>query len=139
MIRTRRGRFSDHATVADLLIRHTPLRFRVVSDSMAPTLRPGQLVRLEAVSIDQLAAGDLVVVHAAGALVCHRLMRSYTDEHGARWLVTKSDRSDSEDCPASASCLVGRVAAVCEPPRWDYYLWRFRASMLRWMASHRRT
>ena len=129
-VATRRGRLSDHLAVADLLLRHGHFHFRVCSDSMMPALRPGDLLHLEPARYEQLAAGDLVAARVGATLICHRLIRSYTDEQGVRWLVTKGDRSPDEDDPIRAELGIGRVARVIRPPLWSLMRWRMKTRLL---------
>ena len=123
--------------MADLLLRQRRYRFRVCSDSMMPALRPGELLQLEPTSYEQLAAGDLVAARVGEILVCHRLVRSYTDEQGVRWLVTKGDRSAYEDDPIRTEQGIGRVARVIRPPLWNLMLWRARMRAARVLEGWR--
>ncbi len=136
-VATRRGRLSEHLAVADLLLQQKRYRFRVCSDSMLPALRPGAILRLEPAKYEQLAAGDLVAARVGETLVCHRLVRSYTDEQGVRWLVTKGDRSADEDDPIRAELGVGRVVRVSQPPLWNLMLWRMKTRAARVLAGWR--
>ena len=136
-VTTRRGRLSEYLGVADLLLRQGRYRFRVGSDSMLPALRPGALLHLEPASYDQLAEGDLVAARVGETLVCHRLIRSYTDRQGVRWLVTKGDRSPEEDAPVRAEHGIGRVVSVSHPPLWNLMLWRIKTRAARVLARWR--
>ena len=130
-VATRRGRLSEHLAVADLLLRHGHFHFRVCSDSMMPALRPGELLHLAPARYEQLAAGDLVAARVGATLICHRLIRSYTDEQGVRWLVTKGDRSPVEDDSIRAELVIGRVTRVTRPPLLNLMLWRMKTRAAR--------
>ncbi len=133
----RRRRFSDYLAVADLLLQQGKYRFRVYSDSMVPALRPGAILRLEPVRAEQLAFGDLVATRLGDTLVCHRLMRLYSDPNGVQWVVTKGDRSSDEDFPVRAEMVIGRVASVVHPPLWSLLLWRAKTRGARLLRSRR--
>lgn len=87
--------------------------FTVLSGSMAPTLRTGDLV-LADTSVDEtdIVPGDVIVFRAANdppRLVTHRVTRVLTVGSG-RGFVTKGDANPGPDAtPVMASAVVGQV------------------------------
>lgn len=84
--------------------------FGIISDSMRPTLRPGDGVLVAPCAPRDLRAGDLVVVRRPGGPVCHRFLR----RRGGR-LVTQGDNAWRTDRPAPEEALVGRVVSILSP------------------------
>ena len=97
------------------------LSLHVSGHSMAPLLRPGDVVMAQPVSPESLCRGDLVVVHRPAELITHRLVA--VDEQG--WH-TKGDNCHQTDAPVRAPAILGRVVAVergcarldLTSPRW---------------------
>jgi signal peptidase I len=125
-ITTRRRRFSDYTGVADLLIAQGRCRFRVSSDSMAPTLRPGDLIDLHAVAADEIVPGDLVVIKIGSTLLCHRAVDRYTASDGQQWIVTRGDVGVGHDPPVAADDVIGRVHCVRRPSFLGVLQWQAR-------------
>ncbi|HVO33101.1 MAG TPA: S24 family peptidase, partial [Elusimicrobiota bacterium] len=114
----RRATLGEYWPVAELLIQQGFLRYRVVSDSMAPAICTGDYVELESVAAESLVPGDTVVVAAQGAVLCHRLEKAYRQD-GSLWLVTRGDAEANSDEPVEARRLIGRVKAVTRGRAWD--------------------
>lgn len=80
----------------------------ITSDSMAPLLRRGDQVQIEAAAWQTLQAGDLVLVQAPVDLLTHRywgsVPQAYTD-----CLLLRGDRPLEFDGLLPASSLIGRV------------------------------
>lgn len=84
--------------------------FGIVSDSMRPTLRPGDGILVAPCAPRDLRAGDLVVVRRPGGPVCHRFLR----RNGNR-LVTQGDNAWRTDRPVPENALVGKVVSILSP------------------------
>lgn len=88
---------------------HGEVWLRFQGDSMAPTLREGDLLRVRYVAPDELAFGDIVVFALAEASVVHRLL-------WPRWrrtsMLTKGDNVGRADRPVAPDRLVGKVCTV---------------------------
>lgn len=80
----------------------------VTSNSMSPLLRKGDLVGLTAPAVEQLAAGDIIVLTGSGHFTTHRYWNSQF-AGGRNWLVTRGDRPLKFDPPWSQEQYVGRV------------------------------
>ena len=83
------------------------LNLHVIGDSMAPLLRPGDLVTAQPVQPDVLRLGDMIVVRHPSDLITHRLVA--VDEQG--WH-TKGDNCHRADEPVTVQAIVGRVVAI---------------------------
>jgi phage repressor protein C with HTH and peptisase S24 domain len=79
---------------------------------MAPTLRPGDRLCIEAVSGEEARSGDVVIARRGGRLTAHRL----TARRGGS-VITRGDGNSFEDPPLPASQVVGRVVEVVRDGR----------------------
>ena len=79
----------------------------ITSNSMAPLLRRGDQIGLEALPAGQLRPGDIILLRAPGELVCHRYWGNPAGN--PTHLLTRGDRSLSFDTPWTAQQFVGRV------------------------------
>lgn len=84
--------------------------YAVLSDSMTPTLRRGDLIVVRETPPAQIRVGDIVAYRSAGAVVVHRVITVRRDAGGSFAFVTKGDApSLAEDPPFPAERLLGRV------------------------------
>lgn len=130
---------SDYLPAVKFLLREDYFRFRVVSNSMNPSLKPGDLAKVEEYSPSKFRAGETLLVLVNGQLICHRLVRWYSDEKNQAWVVTKGDASTSEDSPVPANQLVGRVVRVFNPRIFHQLVWRLKRILGSLRASLRST
>ncbi|NJL35113.1 MAG: hypothetical protein HC893_16245 [Chloroflexaceae bacterium] len=86
---------------------------RVQGNSMLPLLRPGDVVRVEPVSINGIRSGDVLLVAYPHTLLMHRLIA-----HTAHGWQTKGDNRSLPDAPVPAPAIVGRVVAVQRQSHW---------------------
>ena len=84
------------------------VRLRVSGTSMAPTLRPGELVGVEKTRMTEILPGEIVVFARDGRLIVHRVVAKI-ESCGESYLVTRGDRARKSDGPISSSQFVGRV------------------------------
>ena len=96
------------AEVADSFGR---VRLRVSGTSMAPAIRPGDLLSVEPADPAELSPGEIVVFTREGRLIAHRLVGK-TESVGEGFLVTRGDRARRNDSPVSGAELVGRVTGI---------------------------
>jgi len=132
-IKTDRLDLTDLLPISDLMLQRGMFRFRVAGWSMYPTLRKGDALTVEPVSPAQLQAGDLLLFHHLGRLICHRLVAMQETGAGPR-LITKGDAATWCDVPLQPEQVLGRVMSVRQswhwagplPKRIDSWLARFR-------------
>jgi hypothetical protein len=91
-------------TVTDLLARGVPVRFRARGDSMHPTIRCGEHLRVVPVEAAEVAVGDVVLARHKRGLTAHRVV--WID--GAR-IITRGDNCSHDDPAFTSEDLVGRV------------------------------
>ena len=115
----------SYISVASLLLQQGKIRFRIVSDSMSPVLRPGDLVELEAAKPAELKAGEIIVFSRSEVLIGHRLVRSFEKE-GTQWVVTKGERGPNEDLPVPTAQVIGRITRIYKPRIFHRLVWRMK-------------
>jgi signal peptidase I len=131
---------------ADVLRATGSLRLAASGYSMLPTLWPGDLLTIQALSFDQVQAGDVVLFAREGRFFIHRVLRKL-EMGGHGRLVTRGDAMPDADAPVSEEELLGKVVSaqghrdfqecVCSRPRrWTgltlAYSTRLRSVVLRW-------
>ncbi len=117
------------------------LRLQVISDSMRPILRRGDIVLVESIEPAAAHVGDVVVVQCGAELITHRLI----DKAGEGW-VLRGDNAIFADAPISSIRCLGRVIAVergANPidlmrPPWLALNRRLgQTSRIQWNITHR--
>jgi len=111
-----------------------PVRLTVISDSMWPVLRSGDVVCVQPIELGVIRVGEIVVMRRGGDLITHRLI----DSDGKHW-VTRGDDAVFADAPMTWATCLGRVIAIenatgsidLAQPHW--------AQLNRWMARLSRT
>lgn len=88
------------------------LYLQVSGTSMAPTVRPGDLVSVEPTGLTEISRGEIVVFVREGRLIVHRVRFIVTSSNGASCLITRGDRVRRDDAPVSGSELIGRVSHI---------------------------
>lgn len=84
---------------------------RVSGTSMAPAIRPGDLLFVERASMMEVLTGEIVVFAQEGRLIAHRVAaKNGTKEEP--YLVTRGDRKWRNDALVSGSELIGRVTQI---------------------------
>jgi signal peptidase I len=96
------------AEVADSFGR---VRLRVSGTSMAPAVRPGDLLSVEGAKLKKISEGQVVVFSRGGRLIAHRVV-TQTEKAGESYLVTRGDRRWRNDVPVSSAEVVGRVTGI---------------------------
>lgn len=124
----------DLPEVSDLLLLHQRVRLRIASRSMAPTLRPGDEIVVEPVSIEALLTGDLILFEHTGQLICHRLVE--VSGHPCTLLA----RGDAATGPAQRigrDQVLGKVVSIRKRTPWVALCEALRSallpSLLRWL------
>lgn len=80
---------------------------------MKPSLNDGDVIRIRAISSENLALGDILVTVQKGELVTHRLVAI----RGDGWY-TKGDNVRRLDPPVNTLTILGRVDAVERNDAW---------------------
>lgn len=88
----------------------------VTSNSMAPLLRRGDQIVLEAVTPEQLSCGDVITLVSSTAVITHRYWGMDTDQEPAR-LLTRGDRPLLYDQPWPPEALIGRMVSRARQER----------------------
>jgi hypothetical protein len=96
-----------HFSPVDVLSQFKRLRSRTAGTSMLPSLRPGDILQIEACAAADAEVGNIVLFRSAGWLVVHRVNKCT-----AAGLVTQGDGLARPDAPVAASDVLGRVIGV---------------------------
>lgn len=104
----------DMVTISGLLREgmvsgHMPF-LRVSSGSMAPLLRVGDEIGLQAVRANHLRRGDIIAIADRNQILTHRFI-GLRDMDGRRRILTRGDRALLADQPWTEDQLLGRVVA----------------------------
>lgn len=107
------ARFSllDAGIAGDLLTMGHLATLTIVSWSMFPTICKGDVI--EVGPAEQITAGDIVVFHHAGTLVCHRVVGIGTGGD----IRTQGDQATGQDPPIRRQDILGRVTVVIRGSR----------------------
>ena len=88
---------------------HT-LSFRMMGNSMYPTLKAGELGHVEKCSPKDLKIGDIVIFKAHDKLVAHRLIDIF-QQNEAQIFFAKGDKNHYKDAPFRSEALVGKLVS----------------------------
>jgi signal peptidase len=85
----------------------------VLSGSMQPTFRPGDLVIVRPTASENLEIGDIVTFQphsGVATLITHRIIDITADEHGSiENIITQGDANNAPDQPLRPEQIMGRV------------------------------
>jgi len=104
----------DQALTAVLDAGHAA-RFVARGDSMYPSIRDGDAIRVQPCDGEPLSVGDIVLAKAARGLTAHRVVR-VREREGTVEITTRGDNCLRPDPPLPRSAILGRVVGV-EPDR----------------------
>jgi signal peptidase I len=82
-------------------------RFRVEGDSMHPTIRSGDYVRVVPIAVSELQRGDVILASTGRGLTAHRIVRL-----SGRGIVTRGDNSLRADPVVDPAKVLGKVVEV---------------------------
>ena len=97
-----------HELSRELMSAGKSFRFRAVGASMSPTIRDGEVLRVEKVNTGELSEGDLVLFRQDENFRAHRLI-AIDREHEI--FTTQGDASFKTDRPIRAAQICGKVVA----------------------------
>jgi signal peptidase I len=83
-----------------------------VGTSMLPVIHPGDQLEVERADLKEILPGDIVVYARHGRLIVHRVVSIGTDCAREAYLITRGDRSPSNDSPVFSSEVLGLVRAL---------------------------
>ena len=93
----------------EVVSRFGRIRLRVTGTSMLPALRPGDLLTIRRVHLEEISLGDIALVVRGKQFFAHRVRDVRCDEP---YLTTRGDRLSYNDPPVLRSELLGKVAGV---------------------------
>src|SRR3954452_473339 len=98
---------------AEALAQGVAVRFRATGDSMYPTIRDGEVIRVAPVAVDRIGVGDILLYRAKGGvrLLAHRLV-AISETPGGRRFHLRGDAKGGCDAPLPAAEVIGRVETV---------------------------
>jgi hypothetical protein len=96
---------------AELLRHGSSVLLKARGTSMLPSLWPGDLLTIQSVTLDEVVAGDIVLVLRDHRFFVHRLVGLRLRQDCLLW-VTRGDAMPHDDPPAAASEVLGRVANI---------------------------
>jgi len=97
--------------LAETLRLHGRARLRVQGSSMLPSLRPGDVLRVERRRPAEVAAGTIILYSREQRLFAHRVLRK-EDSGGDSTLLVRGDRLPRPDPPVLPDELLGEVTWV---------------------------
>src|SRR2546423_8989375 len=107
----------------ELLAEGYGVRFRAGGNSMHPTIRDGEAVKVEPVSALEIRRGDIILYSAGRGLTAHRVVRVDESNDGARVFHLRGDACASLDEPVAAEQTIGRVTEVERGGRLIAFAW----------------
>lgn len=84
--------------------------FYIVTGSMEPTIKVGDIILSKDADTKDLKEGDIVTFNGEegdlnGKIVTHRIVSIY-DENGETYIITRGDANTADDPPHKADCVV---------------------------------
>ena len=96
---------------AELVQKFGAARLRVLGSSMAPTLRPGDILSVRRAAPEEISVGQLIVFSSGPRLITHRVVAVLEDAGARRW-VTRGDRGFCDDPAVLPENLIAVVESV---------------------------
>jgi signal peptidase I len=97
--------------IAETVCTFGGVRLGVCGTSMAPAIRPGDLIMVERTGMSEVSTGEIVVFARHSRLIVHRVVVR-SSGLGEPFLVTRGDRTWRDDGPVSSPELIGRVTHI---------------------------
>lgn len=95
---------------SEVLLSSGELRLQVTGWSMLPAVWPGDVVLIEPVKSDSIAAGDIVMFRRGDRFIAHRVVTPSTD--GKKSIITQGDSLPAPDPPVSGGEFLGKVMLI---------------------------
>ncbi|MCM8824023.1 MAG: GNAT family N-acetyltransferase, partial [Candidatus Omnitrophica bacterium] len=103
--------FIDLGPLQDILIEGGWFKFSVESDSMSPTLKRGDIVKVIPIVEQDIRPSDILVFKKGERLFVHRAVSLFI-ENGQKFVITRGDRPGAGDERILLEDIVGRVVGV---------------------------
>jgi len=84
------------------------LSYKMRGNSMYPTLKPGDIGKVEKCSPQELKVGDIIVFRLNNILIGHRLIK-ISNENDELVFIAKGDNSPTTDLPFKSDAFLGRL------------------------------
>jgi hypothetical protein len=113
---------------------------------MYPTIRPGDVLRIESCIAAQVKMGDIAVCRGDGFLFSHRVIAT-GERDGHAYIVTRPDRTrDGHDGPTFNENLLGVVVTITRnggrvpltPTRYPWFVRRYYRARAWWIEAQPR-
>jgi hypothetical protein len=120
--------------------------FRAQGTCMYPTVRPGDVLRIESRTAAQVKVGDIAVCRDSGFLFSHRVIAT-GERDGRAYIVTRPDRTrEGSDGSMFDENLLGVVATITRngahvpltPTRYPWLLRRYYQARAWWIETQPR-
>lgn len=120
--------------------------FRAQGTCMYPTVRPGDVLRIESRLAAQVKVGDIAVCRAPDFLFSHRVIAT-GERDGRAFIVTRPDRThEASDGPTFDENLLGVVATITRngarvslaPTRYPWLVRRYYRARAWWIEAQPR-
>jgi signal peptidase I len=106
---------NKYSETIDSILKKAPetnkVSFEVISASMFPALRRGDVVIVNRIDLKEIRVGDIVVQRGRGAHLVHRVIRKMRRKDDTA-ILTKGDLCLFPDNPAGSEKVIGKVVKV---------------------------
>ena len=80
---------------------------RIISNSMKPWIKPGDIVLLQSALTEKLRIGDIITYQSGNILITHRIININKES-----ITTRGDRNNKTDAPVAKGQIIGLVTSV---------------------------
>ena len=87
------------------------VRFRAGGQSMHPTIKDGEIITVEPVTLSDVKRGDILLYQFKKGVIAHRVMCVEREAAQLRFIL-RGDSSRTCDAPVEANKILGRVISV---------------------------
>lgn len=116
-----RMELTDLLEISNLLLKGNKIRLRLVSNCMHPTLKEGDILKIEPISPEKVRPREIILYHNQGKLFCHRLLKRF-QKMEITYGIAKGDASTSSLPPFPIDQVLARVVGA-ERGNWIRYVW----------------
>lgn len=87
------------------------VRFRAGGHSMHPTIKDGEMITVEPVTLGDIKSGDIILYQLKRGVIAHRVVCVEREGSQLRFIL-RGDSSVTCDAPVEAEKILGRVISV---------------------------